>query len=107
MNGHRIDGAELVSKRESKLRLRAGIFAAWGHGCAYCGRGADTLDHVLPVVRGGMTVRSNLIPACRPCNLAKGHSDVLEWFRLHDGWTPDRELRIIAWITPAAPADHD
>ena len=98
MTCHRIDGAELVTKREGKQRLRAGIFDAWGHGCAYCGAMADTLDHVRPVARGGLTVRTNLIPACRTCNLAKGHADAIDWFRAHHGWTPGREQRLLDWI---------
>lgn len=102
---HQIDGSELVPKKEGKQRLRRGIFDAWEGCCAYCGRGADTLDHVLPVVRGGLTVRTNLIPACRPCNLNKGHAEVMAWFRSHHGWSADRELRILGWITPPAPAD--
>ena len=95
---HQIDGSELVTKREGKQRLRRGIFDAWNGCCAYCGQGADTLDHVLPVVKGGLTVRTNLIPACRPCNLAKGHADAIEWFRAHHGWTPGREQRLLDWI---------
>ena len=104
---HQIDGSELVPKKEGKIRFRRSIFNAWGSCCAYCGKAADTLDHVLPVVRGGLTVRHNLIPACRPCNLAKGHQDVLDWFRLHAGWNADRELRILQWINPVAPVDLD
>lgn len=95
---HRIDGAELVSKREGKARLRRGIFDAWGHGCAYCGATATTLDHVLPLARGGLTISANLIPACRSCNLAKGHQEVLDWFRAHHGWSQDREQRLLDWI---------
>ena len=95
---HRIDGAKLVSKREGKARLRRGIFDAWGSGCAYCGCPADTLDHVRPLALGGLTIRTNLIPACRPCNLAKGHANVIEWFRLHDGWNAEREARILEWV---------
>lgn len=104
---HRIDGAELVPKREGKARLRRGIFDAWGSCCAYCGRIADTLDHVKPRVNGGMTVRENLVPACQPCNYGKGHADAIDWFRAHHGWSADREARIIDWITPAAPASPD
>lgn len=95
---HQIDGSELVPKREGKARLRRGIFDAWGHGCAYCGAPADTLDHVRPLARGGLTVRENLIPACSPCNLRKGHSDALDWFRGHHGWTAEREARLLDWI---------
>ena len=95
---HRIDGVELVTKRDGKARLRRNIFEAWGHGCAYCGCPADTLDHVRPLARGGLTVRENLIPACSGCNLRKGHADALTWFRAHHGWTADREARLLAWI---------
>lgn len=95
---HRIDGAELVTKREVKARLRRGIFDAWGSGCAYCGGQADTLDHIRPVARGGPTVRTNLVPACQRCNYAKGHADALDWFRAHHGWSTDREQRLLDWI---------
>ena len=43
--------------------------------CHYCGRevGARslTLDHVVPLIRGGKSVRANVVPACKDCNTAK------------------------------------
>lgn len=43
--------------------------------CHYCGRkvGADslTMDHVIPVARGGKTTRGNCVPCCKECNNAK------------------------------------
>lgn len=98
MFSHHIDGAELVPKREGKARLRRGIFADWGNDCAYCGSLADTLDHIRPLARGGITARENLVPACSGCNLAKGHADALEWFRAHHGWSCNREQRLLDWI---------
>lgn len=95
---HSIIETELVTKRDAKNRLRHGIFNDWGRDCAYCGAEADTLDHVHPRAKGGPTVRENLVPACSGCNLAKGHSDVLDWFRDHHGWTPGREQRLLDWI---------
>ena len=95
---HSIDGVELVPKREGKARLRRGIFDDWGPDCAYCGSLADTLDHVRPLARGGVTARENLVPACSGCNLAKGHADALAWFRAHHGWTAGREQRLREWI---------
>jgi 5-methylcytosine-specific restriction endonuclease McrA len=49
------------------------ILAAYERTCAYCGDAAETLwmDHVLPVARGGLTVRENIVPACPPCNRRK------------------------------------
>lgn len=40
------------------------------HGqCAYCGQpGADTMDHVLPRSRGGLTGWENAVLACGSCN---------------------------------------
>ena len=43
--------------------------------CHYCGRvvGAAnlTMDHVVPVARGGRSVRSNCVPCCKECNNEK------------------------------------
>ena len=43
--------------------------------CHYCGKavGAEnlTMDHVVPVARGGRSVRSNCVPCCKECNNEK------------------------------------
>lgn len=98
MIDHYIDGAELVTKRDGKARVRRGIFEAWGNGCAYCGCPADTLDHVRPLARGGLTVRENLIPACSSCNLAKSDNDWINWFRGQVFWDHHRETRVAVWL---------
>jgi hypothetical protein len=95
---HQIDGTELRPKRSSKHRFRASVFEAWGSRCAYCTAPADTLDHVLARLRGGLTVRANLVPACRRCNGAKGSSDWREWFEGQDWHCSDRAARINGWI---------
>lgn len=50
-------------------QLREGI-------CHYCGNrvGADalTMDHVVPVARGGRSTRANVVPCCDACNKRKG-----------------------------------
>ncbi len=44
--------------------------------CVYCGHslemGEATIDHVLPLARGGGDVPGNLVVACGPCNRLKG-----------------------------------
>ena len=52
---------------------------AVGMQCAYCGELASTIDHVMPLVRGGTNREGNLVPACRSCNSAKGPRTVTEW----------------------------
>ena len=59
-----------------KRRRAAGI-------CHYCSRsvgsGALTLDHVVPLVRGGRSVRANMVPACKDCNSKKQSLLPWEW----------------------------
>lgn len=44
--------------------------------CFYCGKKFAfkelTMDHVVPLARGGTTTAGNVVPACRPCNKNKG-----------------------------------
>ncbi|GLY01839.1 HNH endonuclease [Actinoplanes sp. NBRC 101535] len=50
---------------------RAGVLAR-DHGvCAYCGKAASTIDHVLPRSRGGRNEWSNTVAACHSCNNRK------------------------------------
>lgn len=63
-------------------RDREALFAKWrrqGRSCAYCDRSADTMEHVIPLVRGGTNFEGNLVPACRSCNSSKRHEFVIEW----------------------------
>jgi 5-methylcytosine-specific restriction endonuclease McrA len=96
---HQIDEAELLPKRTTKHRFRARIFAEWNHQCAYCANPADTLDHVVPRVGGGLTVAKNLVPACRQCNGAKSGSDWQEWFKDQPYWMPSREDAVRRWLS--------
>lgn len=52
------------------------LFARDCHVCAYCGRRLRpaelTAEHVHPSSRGGRTTWTNLVSACKPCNLRKG-----------------------------------
>ena len=46
--------------------------------CHYCGRMAKlTIDHVIPLSKGGDHSRSNVVPACQRCNSQKGNR--LDW----------------------------
>ena len=43
--------------------------------CHYCsgkfGPGELTMDHVVPVARGGTSTPGNIVPACKACNASK------------------------------------
>ena len=51
--------------------------------CHYCGGRfpADelTMDHLVPIVRGGKSSRGNVVPACKECNNRKKYLLPLEW----------------------------
>lgn len=48
--------------------------------CASCGGTDDiTLDHIVPVARGGRHSVGNLQALCRGCNASKGAKLVMEW----------------------------
>mmetsp|Transcript_17837 Transcript_17837/g.35963 ORF Transcript_17837/g.35963 Transcript_17837/m.35963 type:complete len:93 (-) Transcript_17837:565-843(-) len=40
----------------------------------YNGKDLATVDHVVPLARGGTDHPSNLVVSCKPCNVKKGHS---------------------------------
>ena len=94
----RIDDIYLISRRESKRRFRSKIYDMWGGECAYCGKPARSLDHVIPRHKGGLTVIENLIPACLSCNGHKGAENWVEWYRKQDFYTIDREATIWLWV---------
>ena len=99
---HQISEKELIPKKEAKLRFRDQILLAWDHACAYCrdplGRSA-TLDHVVPKVKGGLTVRENLVACCLACNSHKMHHDWLEWYRSQGFHSELQERAIEAWLS--------
>ena len=56
---------------------RFNVFLRDSFSCQYCGNEFNaedlTFDHVIPRVRGGRTTWDNVVTACAPCNLRKGH----------------------------------
>lgn len=100
----RIDGTEFIPARTARHRFRQAIFKAWAHRCAYCGDPAQSLDHVLPKACGGLTVPSNLVPACLSCNRRKGHSEVFSWWQEQPYWCELRQYRLIDWVRGQAAA---
>lgn len=58
-----------------KRRISTGI-------CHYCGEKFSpaelTMDHVVPLIRGGRSNKGNLVPACKDCNSRKQHSLAFE-----------------------------
>lgn len=47
--------------------------------CLYCDAAATQADHFVPLTRGGMHCRDNLVPCCQRCNSTKNNRDPDEW----------------------------
>ena len=51
--------------------------------CYYCrgrvGHRALSMDHIVPLGRGGRSIRGNVVPACKDCNSRKQALLPVEW----------------------------
>ena len=79
------DPAHVRREREKARALRESAWwkAQLARGiCHYCGRkfpaSGLTMDHVVPVARGGTSSRGNVVPCCKDCNSAKGAKTAAE-----------------------------
>lgn len=74
-----------AAKQTSDVALVTGhdllrLVRRYGGKCAYCDvRDYEHFDHVIPLSRGGRHSIGNLLPACAPCNLAKGPRLLADW----------------------------
>lgn len=85
--GRRIDSATLSLPIPSVIRLRyyvkvpykrtaplsrRAVFARDQGKCQYCGKRAESIDHVVPRSKGGAHSWNNVVACCRRCNTYKG-----------------------------------
>jgi len=85
---------EEIKKERSKARqLRKTRW--WRKKCAsgrchYCGRFVGpnnlTMDHLIPLSRGGRSIRANIVPACKDCNNKKKSNFAFEWDGLRESF---------------------
>lgn len=80
------DEAFLKKERDKARKLRATQW--WKRKradgiCHYCGNTFPpkelTMDHVIPLARGGRSEKFNLVPCCKPCNTMKKQMLPAEW----------------------------
>jgi len=77
---------EIKRERDKARELRK---SAWWAAkikdavCYYCSCGvlaADvTMDHVVPIAKGGKSTKNNLVVACKPCNNRKKNSNPVDF----------------------------
>jgi 5-methylcytosine-specific restriction endonuclease McrA len=51
--------------------------------CYFCGNKVPpkelTMEHVVPIIRGGITSKGNVVPSCKECNSKKKYLLPIEW----------------------------
>ncbi|XP_010036191.2 uncharacterized protein LOC104425250 [Eucalyptus grandis] len=87
---------QVIKRRRIRTNLnRKSIFYRDGYSCQYCSSSENlTIDHVLPIARGGEWKWENLVTACARCNARKGQKTLEE-----------TKMKLIN--VPKAPRDYD
>ena len=79
-------------------RWRQSLHTYTGKSCIYCGKPSESIDHILPRSRGGLSITENCVPACLSCNGHKSDADVFDWYRRQRFYDPRRAMAIRAWM---------
>ena len=60
----------------------AAVYVLNGRMCIYCGATENlTLDHIVPIARGGSHSEDNLVVACGSCNSSKNAKPLAAWLQ--------------------------
>ena len=83
------DGIDDAVIRKEKAKARELRKTRWWQQktasgtCYYCSRKVGfknlTMDHIIPLSRGGLSTKDNLVPCCKDCNTRKKNSLPAEW----------------------------
>jgi hypothetical protein len=83
---HLVSDANIKREKEKARRMRR---TSWWNRkvdkgiCYYCGSNVGrkqlTMDHVVPLSRGGKSKKGNIVPACKECNNKKKSLLPVEW----------------------------
>ena len=83
------DGVDETEIRREKDKARKLRQSRWWQQklaagtCYYCGKvfkpGDLTMDHIVPLARGGRSTKDNLVACCKECNTRKKTLLPMEW----------------------------
>lgn len=91
---------DVYTSSEARKLWKKTIKEEWNSKCAYCGSSFNlTLDHIIPQKKGGNDIKTNVLCACKNCNISKGHSPWKEWYEVQDFFTTERMSAIILWMS--------
>lgn len=72
----------------------------FNHKCCYCGEyeAKPTMEHFIPLSKGGEFSPKNILPSCLSCNSSKGASSFDEWYPRQDYYSSQREEKILKYL---------
>ncbi|MBT8339969.1 MAG: HNH endonuclease [Desulfatitalea sp.] len=81
-----LSGADIAAEKRKARELRASQWwkrqRAKGR-CHWCRAQVSTdeltMDHIVPLARGGKTTKGNVVPCCKTCNTRKKQLLPMEW----------------------------
>ena len=89
MDFFNFDGVDEAAIRKERAKARDLRKSSWWKNkiaqglCYYCGDKTSpqdlTMDHVVPLVRGGKSAKNNLVACCKECNNKKKTLLPMEW----------------------------
>jgi 5-methylcytosine-specific restriction endonuclease McrA len=72
----RVKARELRNSQWWKRKRSGGV-------CYFCGGKFPpkelTMDHIVPLIRGGKSTKGNIVPCCKECNSKKKNMLPVEW----------------------------
>ena len=87
----RLEKYNIEDKNIFTLEEGLALYEAQMKRCAYCGKPLSTsfsVDHIVPVSRGGASTIDNIALACRKCNSTKGQftpQEYIDWLKYEKG----------------------
>lgn len=81
-NANRRANYKVLTRKDIAYILTEGQYS-----CVYCSSSGNTIDHLVPVSKGGSNNYSNLVVACKSCNSSKRDKPLLNFL-----WTSKVEV---------------
>ncbi len=102
---------DLETMQRERAKAKELKKSRWWHNltqrasCYYCEkiltRAEVTMDHIVPISRGGRSTAGNLVPACKSCNEQKRSLTPVEWDDyLKRGESKDQRCESAAFAQP-------